>query len=446
MLNRKVAGFIESEKLLYGNRKYLVALSGGADSVALLMVLKELGYDVEAVHCNFHLRGKESDRDEVFCRELCERHGLAFHVVHFDTHLYAELHKVSIEMAARELRYGYFERLREDIGADGICVAHHKDDSVETILMNLVRGTGIHGLTGIAPRNGHVVRPLLCVDRKEITDYLNSLGQEYVTDSTNLVDEFVRNKIRLNVLPLLREINPAVSENVIKMAGRLREAEKVLEDAFQKSGLSQENADSIDIKELKKQPSPEYFLFRLLGNKGFTPAQIEQITECLDTQTGKEWVAPCGTRLLIDRGKILIDEGKPAETKPLKIPECGVYVYGSSIKIRLLLSDVNDKFVIPKDKNRICLDADKVRMPLVLRTIRQGDRFVPFGMTGSKLVSDFLTNLKKTLFEKRRQTVLVDADDNILWVVNERSDNRYRITRNTRKALIVSTEETLRHA
>lgn len=169
-----------------------------------------MGIDTEAVTCNFHLRGKESDRDENFCVALCERLGIKLHRCHFDTRSYAEARKISIEMAARELRYRYFEQLRQDIGAEAICVAHHQDDSIETLLMNLIRGTGINGLKGIQPINGHIIRPLLCVGRKDIEDYLNSLGQDYVTDSTNLVDDVMRNKIRLNVIPLLETINPNV--------------------------------------------------------------------------------------------------------------------------------------------------------------------------------------------------------------------------------------------
>ena len=210
----------------------LVALSGGADSVCLLMAMKRLGYAIEAIHCNFHLRGAESDRDEEFCKSLCEREQIPFHTVHFDTKTYAEVHKISIEMAARELRYNYFEQLRKAIDAEAILVAHHMNDSVETLLMNLIRGTGIHGLQGIKPRNGNIIRPLLCVSRKEIVEWLGEIGQDYVTDSTNLEDDVTRNKLRLNIIPLLEEINPAASENIAKTALRMVEAGKVFDDSM----------------------------------------------------------------------------------------------------------------------------------------------------------------------------------------------------------------------
>ena len=206
----KVEAYINKHKLLETSNLYLAALSGGADSVALLLLLKEGGFNVHAAHCNFRLRGAESDRDEAFCVELCRQQGVELHRAHFDTREYAAVHKVSIEMAARELRYRWFSQLREDIGASGVCVAHHRDDSVETVLLNLVRGTGLRGLTGIQPRNGDVLRPLLCVSRAEIEQYLTDRGQGYVTDSTNLEADVMRNKIRLQLIPLLKTLNPSV--------------------------------------------------------------------------------------------------------------------------------------------------------------------------------------------------------------------------------------------
>ena len=221
--------------MLKSDGLYLVALSGGADSVALLRVLVDLGYKVEACHCNFHFRDEETNRDEEFCVRLCNHLQVPIHRAHFDTRTYAELHKISIEMAARELRYGYFENLRKDLDAQGICVAHHRDDQVETVLINLIRGTGIHGLTGMAPRNGYVLRPLLAVSREEIVKYLDFIGQDYVTDSTNMVADIARNKLRLNIIPLLHDINPSASENIAITASRLSSAEDLLNHSLQET-------------------------------------------------------------------------------------------------------------------------------------------------------------------------------------------------------------------
>lgn len=235
----QVRHFAHHHQLFTPRGKYIIALSGGADSVSLLLVLKhlesELGISLEAAHCNFHLRGDESLRDEQFCQQLCRRLHVPLHLVHFDTHAYADLHHVSIEMAARDLRYAYFEQLRRDIHAADICVAHHRDDSVETLLLNLVRGTGLRGLRGIQPRNAHIIRPLLSHSRQQIEQYLDAIGESYVTDSTNLHNDVKRNKIRLNIIPLLRELNPSASQSIFETSLRVTEALKVFDEAIQRS-------------------------------------------------------------------------------------------------------------------------------------------------------------------------------------------------------------------
>ena len=227
MLKYDVQRFIEEKDLFNLQDKVLVALSGGADSVALLRVLLSLGYTCECTHCNFHLRGLESDRDESFVRQLCEEHSISLHVTHFDTSAYAKEHHLSIEMAARELRYEWFEHIRKEIEASVIAVAHHRDDSVETFLLNLMRGAGINGLKGIPVKNGYIVRPLLSISRDVILDYLQAINQGYVTDSTNLEDEYMRNKIRLNILPLMKEVNPSVMETIQETTFRLSEVANI---------------------------------------------------------------------------------------------------------------------------------------------------------------------------------------------------------------------------
>ena len=277
----KVKRYIKKYNLLNSNDLHIVALSGGADSVALLLLLKEHGFNVHAAHCNFHLRGDESDRDEAFCEELCQQLGVELHRAHFDTREYAELHKVSIEMAARELRYKWFEQLRQDIGAAGICVAHHRDDSVETVLLNLVRGTGLRGLTGIQPRNGSILRPLLCVSRAEIEAFLAEKGQKYVTDSTNLEADVQRNVVRLEVFPLLRKLNPAVAENIQRTTENLAEAQQVLNVAI----ASINSSNILNLSDLEKYGSSEYLVFEWLKKYGFNGDQVRQI---LDAETADD--------------------------------------------------------------------------------------------------------------------------------------------------------------
>ncbi|MDN5554568.1 tRNA lysidine(34) synthetase TilS [Prevotella sp.] len=444
MLNKfalRVKRYVEINHLLSANGRYLVALSGGSDSVALLRVMIDLGYCVEAMHCNFRLRGEESDRDEKFCENLCNEQNVPFHRVHFDTKSYASLHKVSIEMAARELRYDYFEKLRKDLSADAILVAHHRDDSVETLLINLIRGTGLHGLQGISSRNGYIIRPLLDVSRNDIIDYLNSIQQNYVTDSSNNVDDVTRNKIRLNIIPLLNQINPSASADIAKTANRIRQAACIFDEAIKKCidevvVKKTSSCTYIDIDRLKSMISSEYVLYSIIHDYSFTPSQIEQISENLDAPSGKIWTSK-SHNLLIDRGMIIINSINidDNQNKIMKIPETGNYYYNENLEFRFSVSEIDSDFEPSKISEVVTLDADKVNFPLVIRYIKNADRFVPFGMNGSKLLSDFLTDNKLTLFDKQKQLVIEDNEGNIVWVVGLRTDNRCRIIKGSSHSL-----------
>ena len=439
--------FISKEKLMDKKKLYISALSGGADSVALLLSLKELGFNVEAAHCNFRLRGKESDRDEQFCIELCKKNNIKIHIVHFDTLEYAKLHKLSIEMAARDLRYNYFDQLRRDINADGICIGHHREDSVETLLLNLIRGTGISGLTGIVPKNGYILRPMLSVSRKEIETFLGMLQQNFVTDSTNLVDDATRNKIRLNLMPIIRSINPSADKDIAATALRIREAEKIFNESMETAEkeivtTNNKHITIIDKQKLLNTISPEYTLFYILRNFCFTPSTIEDIYNRLRfAQSGKTYFSQ-SHRLLIDRESIIIEpQANVSEGNSIfKIPETGVYKLKDEFSLRLEIRKYRDKKDISILPNIATLDADKVVFPLTLRTPQKGDWFIPFGMKGRKNVSDFLTDKKLTLFEKERQPLIVDANGNIIWIIGLRTDNRYRIKGDTKNILYISNE------
>lgn len=456
MLN-KVKTYIDTHKLLRPDGRYIVGLSGGADSVALLLILKELGYCVEAAHCNFHLRGKESQRDEEYCINLCSQQGIKLHLTRFKTTEYAEKHKVSIEMAARTLRYNYFEALRQDIGADAVCVAHHRDDSVETVLLNLLRGTGLRGLMGIRPRNKHIIRPLLACSKADVEAYLAAKGQAFVTDSSNLVADVKRNKLRLEVVPTLKEINPSFDETIMKMSESIGEAQKIinasLKSAFS-SIVSVENGDAdtlfsqlqdgtpkqalpnlrIDIAALQSYVSPEYFLFYLLIPYGFTSPQVRSIASLLLLESGKEDITDDYT-LLFDRKMILVSQREKTAPKPLELPETGKYIYSEQCSVEIKEEVVDSSFTIPTTTNEIVVDKAKVHFPLVLRRTATADRFRPFGMRGSKLVSDYLTNLKVDVVSKRKQLVLVDGNGEIMWLVGHRSSETYRIGSTTTTAL-----------
>lgn len=421
----KVSAYINKHKLLNTNDLYIVALSGGADSVALLLLLKEGGFNVHAAHCNFYLRGEESDRDEAFCAELCRQLGIELHRAHFATREYAEAHKVSIEMAARELRYNWFEQLRKDIGAAGICVAHHRDDSVETVLLNMIRGTGLRGLTGIQPRNGYVLRPLLCVSRDEIEGFLAKKGQKYVVDSTNLEADVMRNKVRLQVLPLLRELNPAVSDNIQRTAENLAEAQLVLNVAIASVNCS----NILKLNDLEKYGSSEYLVFEWLQKYGFNGDQVRQI---LDAETGKIVSSATGYDVLKDRGRLIV-EPKLAPFKPMRIPEVGTYVLDEKTRFSVRKKPV----YVSKEAHIATLDAAKVQFPLTVRRVEEGDWMQPYGMKGRKLLSDLMTDLKMTAFEKRRQLVVVDNQGVIVWLVGLRTSQRVAVSGTTDSVLEV---------
>lgn len=419
----KVSAYINKHKLLNANDLYIVALSGGADSVALLLLLKEGGFNVHAAHCNFLLRGSESDRDEAFCVDLCRQLGVELHRAHFATREYAEAHKVSVEMAARELRYNWFEQLRKDIGAVGICVAHHRDDSVETVLLNMIRGTGLRGLTGIQPRNGYVLRPLLCVSRDEIEHFLAKRGQKYVIDSTNLETDVKRNKVRLQVLPLLRTLNSAVSDNIQRMVENVAEAQIVLDsllDNFKKH-------NTLELSELEKYGSSEYVIYEWLKNYGFNGTQARQI---LEAETGKIVSSSQGYDVLKDRERLIIERTlKPFN--PMRIPEEGMYVLDEKMRLSLRKCAA----YVSKKPFVATFDAQKVVFPLTVRRVEEGDWMIPFGMRGRKLLSDLMTDRKMTVFEKRRQLVVVDAQDVIVWAVGLRIADSVAVTETTQSVL-----------
>ena len=421
MLMKKVKEFIEKEDLFSKQDKILVALSGGADSVALTRILITLGYHCEAAHCNFELRGEESDRDEDFVRNFCRSLNIKCHSIHFETRRYAAQQSISIEMAARELRYNWFSKICEESDCQVVAVAHHKDDSVETMLLNLIRGTGINGLLGIRPKNGNVVRPLLCASRQEVVAYLHRMNQTYVTDSTNLEDEYTRNKIRLNLLPLMEEINPSVKDGLVKTSSYLNDISKIYQQAIKESidRIFITPEKEISIEKLMNEPAPQALLFEVLSPLGFNSTQVEEVYGSLNGQPGKRFISS-QWQVVKDRELLLIEKVKTANDKPQIIFE------------EVLLTK---DFVIPKDKNTACFDANKFKGVISIRKWEKGDYFIPFGMKGKKLVSDFMTDSKFSLLKKEQQWVL-SCNDQIAWLIGERTDNRFRIDDSTQKVII----------
>lgn len=443
-LERKTAHFIRQNALFTTDDRLLVALSGGADSVALVHILLRLGYACEAAHCNFHLRGAESDRDAAFVKQLCQKLGIGLHLTDFNTTGYASAHHLSIEMAARQLRYQWFDKVCKEHGCTHVAVAHHRDDSVETLLLNLVRGTGIHGLQGIRPKNGNIVRPLLNADRGEIEHYLDEMRQPYVTDSTNLHTDYTRNKIRLNILPLMEEINPSVKQTIEATANHLREAGIIYDQAIAEATRRVFDGEVINIDNLMKELLPHHLLFTICQPYGFNASQVESMYATLNNdKTGQRFVSTTH-EIVKDRRRLILRPIKQIEEEETYMVDelpCHLCLNDRQC-IRFDIHEMSSDFVIPKSKDKACVDKKKVQLPITLRKVRRGDKFIPFGMNGQKLVSDYMTDRKFSHFQKEAQWVVTDAHERIVWIANERIDNRFRILpQSTHEILVITWEE-----
>ena len=342
-------------------------------------------------------------------------------------------------MAARDLRYAWFEKIRIEQDASAIAVAHHIDDNVETLLMNLVRGTGLRGMTGIPVRNGHIIRPMLCFTREEILEYLVRYNLDFVEDSTNASSDYMRNKFRNEVIPLLEEINPAVKNILAQTIDRFKGIQSEFQTYMSKLGaeiVEYQNGDMyIDIEMLKNEPHPATVLFELTYAYGFHPDQIQDIVGLLDGISGKIFNSDTH-RLLKDRKKLIISKIENIDSTELAISENLEEIF-SPIQLQFLLQNNSSDFQVSTQSNRVHIDADKLKFPLIVRTWREGDSFVPFGMKGHKKISDLYIDQKLSLHEKEKTYLLVSGEE-IVWVIGLRLDNRYRITDKSKRILEVS--------
>jgi len=429
-----IINYIENNRLLKPDDKIIVGLSGGADSIALLHILHKLDYNCIAAHCNFHLRGEESDRDEKFAEKFAASLNVPFFKKDFDTSSIAKERGISIEMAARDLRYQWFAALRENQQADAIAVAHHRDDSIETLLLNLIRGTGIKGLTGIQPRNGSIVRPLLCVSKKEILQYVHEQKLPFITDSSNEQEKIIRNKIRLQLIPLLETINPSVRDAIIQTIDNLNEAAKIYDAEIEKAIQIIYNNGSISIPLLKKFSSPESILFELLKNYGFGKETVREIYFAMDSQPGKTFYAP-EYYILKDRNEFLLSPIVSKDENEYYIQENETFMeFPLRMEISIRKNDVTVD--IDKNANTACLDYDKLQFPLILRKWKTGDKFIPFGMKNFQKLSDFFTNSKFSIIQKEKTWILTSGKE-IVWVVNHRIDERYKVNNSTKNLYII---------
>ncbi len=428
----KIQNYIKEQNLLSSSDRLIVGLSGGADSVVLLYILHQLGYHCIAAHCNFHLRKEESNRDAQFAESYAHSLNITFEKIDFETELYASGKKISIEMAARELRYEWFEKLRENHNAKAIVTAHHQDDSVETFLLNLIRGTGIKGLTGIKPQAGFVARPLLCLSKEEILQYAEKENLVFITDSSNLKDQYTRNKIRLNILPEIKKINPSVCNTILNVMNNLREVESVYNNEInkEKEKVFNREKNRISISLLRSFIEPGTLLFEILKPFEFNSTVVGEIMESIDSQSGKEFYSK-SFKVIKDREFLLIvpryPESEGNNYYEIKKEDISLF-QPFQLQIRYIKKTPDFKFI--NDKNIAYFDAQLLEFPLTFRHWKNGDKFVPFGMNNYKKLSDFFNDKKKDIFQKDKIWLLCCRND-IIWVIGERSDNRYRVTQTT---------------
>ncbi len=432
MFIAKVQETIKRHALFDEAATVMVALSGGADSVALLRVIAEAGYTCKALHCNFHLRGEESNRDEAFAKDLCEKLGIECITARFDTLAYAKEKGISVEMAAREQRYTWFKECIDAKAGNVVAVAHNADDNVETFMINLTRGSGLKGLRGIPIKNGPIVRPLLNISRREITEYLQCLGQEFMTDSTNLSDDFTRNKFRLSIIPLLEQINPSFKNTIAETAERLREASALAEEAIKTKAANIQSGGKIDIAKLKNELAQTTILFEILHPLGFNTRQINDIKRAMDAQPGKAFASKTH-KVTKDRGEFIISKLESSGPKAAAL-DYGTTHFGEGKFIVSKCDPAEAMSLAKKDKSSAYVDANSISGTLIARKWQEGDTFIPFGMRGRKNISDFLTDLKKSIDEKGRTYVVTDGN-NIIWVAGERIDDRYKVTPHTAEAI-----------
>lgn len=425
MLNAFVAALHKQFPNINSSTPGLLAVSGGVDSMVLSHLMHRSGFPFAIAHCNFHLRPGDCDRDEQFVRQWAQQHGVSCYVAQFDTAVYAAKEHLSIEEAARNLRYAFFEDLCAQYHFAYIATAHHLNDAEETFFINLLRGTGLGGLRGIPQVNGRVIRPLLSFTRQQIAQYAEQNNIDYVEDVTNAELLYLRNKVRHQLLPLLRSFNPAFDQVMQRNMQHIDDAYQIVQDSVIKESarLLHRTHDvvTIDIEDAKKLRPLTTWLYEILRPFGFQPAVVENLCEHMEGESGKFFYSP-SYRLLKDRSQLIITP---------------IVCNGDKEQPRITIEsmDAIDTHDAALGTGYVVVDADAISFPLRLRHWHEADRFQPFGMGHSQLVSDYFSDHKFSRIDKERIWLLVDASDRIVWIVGWRADDRFRVTNYTSKLL-----------
>jgi tRNA(Ile)-lysidine synthase len=409
--------------------------------VVLNDLLRQNSCDVTLAHCNFQLRGEDSDKDEIFVKELAKQYNIPLFTVKFNTKKVAEEQKISTQVAARDLRYNWFEEIRKTNNLDFIVTAHHADDNVETVLINLIRGTGLEGLTGIPERNKHIIRPLLPFSRKEIEAYAIEKKIKWREDLSNEEDKYTRNKIRHHILPVLKEINPGFNETFLQTLSHLKGSSAIVKETVKKAKCkifhkTGKYSYQLDIKKIKKLRNVKHYLYEMLKDYGFT--EWDDVYHLLDAQPGKQ-VFSKTYRLIKDRDFLflsLLEKNDTNAVYQINIHQKKQDIDGSTLLFRELLFKDIEKNTIFKSKSEkeVYLDKDKIEFPLFVRKWKDGDYFYPIGLQGRKKLSKFFKDEKLSVLEKENIWLLCDQNK-IVWIIGRRMDDRFKISNNTKEII-----------
>ncbi len=434
--------FVEKNQLFTQQSKILAAVSGGMDSVLMATLLHAAGYQIAIAHCNFQLRGDEALRDQHFCEALAEKLEVPFFTTVFDTAGYAAAKKISIQMAARDLRYNWFGQTRQQNGYHVIALAHHQNDSIETILLNLTRGTGIAGLHGIKPKNGYLVRPLLFMSRAEVADTVKWNKVDFVEDSTNAEVKYNRNKLRHEVIPKLKELNPNLEHTFQDHLQHFNELEELLEMHLVnlRSNLLSvyKNETRLSIRAVKNLQPLHLLLAGVLKPYGFNTTTINDLIDSLNKHAGKKFES-AGYSLVVDREDLIIQQLNSAAGVEAIIEETDLKAAFDSFNFNIISASA--PYEAGKNPDIAVIDAALLCYPLTIRRWQQGDRFYPLGMKVRKKLSDFFIGQKIPISQKEHIPILVNGNNDIIWIVGYRIDNRYKITAGTKKISIFEVTE-----
>jgi tRNA(Ile)-lysidine synthase len=418
----------------------LVAVSGGQDSVVLADVLHQLGAQFAIAHCHFGLRADEADADEQFVRKLAKKYEVPYFVEFFQTKAFAEQEGISTQMAARALRYEWFERIRQTQGYAYVATAHHQRDAAETMLLNLTHGTGLAGLHGIPPKNGHIVRPLLGVAKPELFEYLVENQLMWREDASNDSPVYQRNRLRQEVLPVLRAINPSLDQTLQFTAERVGRAEEIVrryvQDTAAEAQRTETDATYLDIRLLQKTAATTLVLHELLRPFGFSFPVVKDIVAAFPAEPGRRFESPTH-RLVKDREQLVITPKNLTKFGTHQLQAGQEVLKIDGLHLRLELQEVTEGFEVPRGKAVAALDADALKFPLIVRPWQEGDWFMPIGMKGKKKLSDFLIDQKVPLNLKDNVQVLCSGDGKIAWVIGFRPDERFRVNDDTERVLVV---------